>query len=172
MGRIVRASIIGIMILAMAPAAVAAPDRSALMQPGQSYTWNGNPGAGTNLRYWSLAAPLPGTSACTKDATAYCESILIEFYNPPSSGEFRDCLATVSIAATDPVSDYDIQIYQSDNNGTKGAPVASSWVAAYESTTEEVELNVRTTLAKPSTYFYVEIVYFAALGEYMGTINF
>src|SRR5687767_4876831 len=115
MGRIVRASIVGIMLLLVAPSAVAAPDRTMTLTAGQSATWTGTDTVGTNLRYWSNVSQLPGNFACSKAVDAYCETILIQFSKPVPENDADGKLsriARITVAANNPASDYDVRVYR------------------------------------------------------------
>ena len=171
----VRAVTAALLLVLVASSASAAPDRTVLIQAGESFTWNGIDTVGLNLRYGTLVDELPGDRRCGKEVTTYCEATLATLSNPVPDHDADGVLSrgvTVTIEAKNAVSDYDLYVFASDDQGSRGAEIARSTAAIDTSTTETVQFPVRTTRANPFAYVYIEVVYFAAVGGYSGSVAF
>jgi hypothetical protein len=162
------------------------PDGPAVkVSAGTTYTWDATPTTGLNVAYWGV--PFTGvgaTSACGDEVADYCETRLFELSNPLTQADIdagrtkRTKSATITInnfgPVPDPVTDYDLLVFDSDANGTRGDELATSTAYGHEQAGDEsVTLSIVTTLAEPSKYVFVEIVYFAVVNSsFKGTVQF
>lgn len=176
-------------VLVPATQAQAAPDKTAKVEVGTPFTWDGEVASGLNLNYWGLlgnnATPVFPRNTCSDDIRSKCEVILLEFSNPLTQEEidagkvFKTRTATVTITnyapAPHPASDFDLIAFESDAQGIKGTEVArdGSLDDPEEPATEILTFPVRTTINQPSVYILVEVVYFlVAQSGYDGTAQF
>lgn len=171
--------------------AQAAPDKTAKVEVGTPYTWDGEVANGLNINYWGLLGSNPNVtgvfprSTCNDDVRSKCETILLEFSNPLTQEEidagktFKTKTATVTITNYGPVphpgTDFDLIAFESDTEGTRGVELArdGSFDDPEEPATEIVTFPVRTTINQPSVFVLVEVVYFAVVNSgYDGTAQF
>lgn len=164
-----------LLLVLVASSASAAPDRTALVQAGESFIWDGVDTPGTNLRYGTLVSQLPGEGRCSKDVASYCEATHVTLSNPVPETDADGVLrrrVSVTITAKNAVSDYDLFVFASDAQGSRGVEIARSGRLVSESIAETVQIDIRTTRANPLAYLYIESVYWAAVGGYSGTVAF
>jgi uncharacterized repeat protein (TIGR01451 family) len=124
-------------------------------------SWQGDTATGTNVNY-DFSAGEPCHESPPADPE-YCDIRLLRVNVP---AEFWDAQAGgIEVRLDDylpPGSDFDLQIFESDEHGTKGRLVASSG--------NSPGLPERTTITEASGYYLMQIVYFAvASGTYTGT---
>jgi uncharacterized repeat protein (TIGR01451 family) len=124
-------------------------------------TWQGDTATGTNVNY-DFSAGEPCHESPPADPE-YCDIRLLRV-NVPAN--FWDAQAGGIEVRLDgyvpPGSDFDLQIFESDEHGTKGRLVASSGNPPSQAE--------RTTITEPSGYYLMQIVYFAVVsGTYTGT---
>jgi hypothetical protein len=163
------------------------PDFTAKVDAGTTYNWDGSTALGLNVNYWGMFEgthpTAPGT--CTDDRDSYCDTILFEFSNPLTQEEIdagkisKKKNATVTITeygpVPDPATDFDLILFSSDAQGTKGDELGQSAVWGYDDGdgTETVTASITTTVAQPSTFVLAEVVYFlSANSSYAGSARF
>jgi hypothetical protein len=173
------------LVLLPATAHAETPDRTQKVDAGTTYTWEGSTALGLNLLYWG--DPVTGgnaTSECGDDTDNYCETVLFEFSNPLTQAEidagktFKNKNATITVnnfgPVPDPVTDFDLILFESDAQGTRGESLGQS--AAFgpdQSGDESFSTPIRTTVTQPSKFVLAEIIYFAvANSKYTGTAQF
>jgi hypothetical protein len=163
--------------LALLPAlgAFAAPDDTATLQPGESYTWEAVT-AGTNVNYFGIAAPAEPVAPigqCSKNPNSYCDSYLIELSNPLTQADIDAgktfLRRTVTVTINFSASDMDLQVWNSDAEGTRGTQLGQS---AGSDFTESVAASIRTTEEAPSQWILVDVIHFAHAGPYDGAVQF
>lgn len=164
-------------------AAQAAPDRTATVELGKSFAWTGATATGTNYYYWDPVGlgdvgPVRHTS-CTKDATSYCEQILLKFSNPFTQAEIdaklpsKQATAVVRLdtftPAQGPITDFDLLAYESDASGNRGSLIESDG-DLLNTTSESVTFTVTTEATVPHVWVLVDVVYYQVVnGSYRGT---
>ena len=162
------------------------PDVTAKVDAGQTYTWTGSTATGLNVNYHGQFDGVhPAASGtCSDDRDTYCDTILLEFSNPLTQAEIdagktsKKKNATITIKdfapVPDPVTDFDLILFASDASGTKGEELGQSAAWGYDDgDSESVTTQVTTTLAQPSKFVLVEVVYFiVASSGYNGTAAF
>lgn len=178
-------------LLALAPvgAASAAPDRTLVVAAGETTTWNGAPAIGANAYYYGVVGPPAPASVgpvaqgtCSKDVYHYCEQTLIQLSNPLTQMEIDKGITelyrsvTVRLSdygpAPDPLTDFDLLMFASDQNGTVG-PELDSDGDLTDTANETVTAEVATTVAAPSVYVLVRVVYFTSANSgYKATLMF
>lgn len=162
--------------------ATAAPERTAKVGPGQTYSWTGAAETNANPYYFAVVgSPAPSSvgpfaaGRCSAAAYEQCDDILIEFSNPLTQAEidkgvkskFRSATITLTESPAR-VADFDFQVFQSDANGTKGG----YWTGAESSSQsgnfniqtsgEELTVEVGTTAAEPSKWMLIRVVRFVS----------
>ena len=185
MKAVIRMFVAGMLVAVLPFAGAAAEvDREGIVVPGTPYEWEGEVTTGTAFEnaIGEVTAPngtvISDGLQCSKDPNAYCEAILVGFdltltEEEIAAGKTRKT-ANAEIAIGDPtvpVYDFDLKVYESDAEGTKGAEVAS--VGDWDETPGEETATisgVRGTVDAPIKYYLVEVVYFYAVqGNYKGT---
>ena len=164
---------------------LAAPDHNVELTPGQEFTWDGTMTAGVNPNFHPWA---PDASAvfpvedCSKNPHWYCDTLLVKFSNPLTQAEIDALIAagqpvrkrktaTVNIGNyTTPASDYDLRVFASDANGTKGAMIAET--GELNGSPETASLTITTTPEAPDQWVLVHVGYWAAAGTYDGSVKF
>ena len=126
-----------------------------------------------------IVAPPEGT--CTHDLTTYCETTLVKVTNPveddgnPETDLTAKRSLTVTLTPAHPAADFDLVVYESDEDGTQGENVGESGgapVADHEESVEETFVSVTTSESTPSRYYLVHAVYFAAPSTYTLSLQF
>ena len=137
-----------------------------------------------------------GTSTCSAEPNQYCETILLTVEQPvadedPDALDFGLGEVTIDITATVPGSDFDLFVFESDAEGTKGTEVASSgnaaacaqlcgtapdpvglWPNQCAGTDECTELGVTTSELSGTRHYLIEVVYFASPAGYTGELSY
>ena len=167
--------------------ATAAVDRTLAVNQGQRMDWQGeSKQAVTNYNYWNptgegAIGPI-GATTCTKDATTYCEQVLVELRNPVTAAEkaagvtFKTAPVTVWLdgfgTLTGPVNDFDLLVYESDPSGARGTRIAAD--GDMQNTTKElVQFSVDTDVLTPSAWVLIDVVYYQVVnGGYTGHVHF
>lgn len=129
----------------------------------RTFSWTGTTFVGANAGY------ADAETGCGELPADYCDEVLLAVDVPPADGfTRRRSTVTVDIGSyTLPVSDYDVYLFASDAEGTKGAPLGDS--AGLPGEAESASGTVTTTLDEPVAYVLAEIVYYVAAGSYEGT---
>ncbi len=149
-----------------------AADKTGTVVVGTTTAWQGTQKTGTNPYYFRQAGPQPselgpfGLGRCSAQPYESCETVLLEFSNPLTEGEIEAGVkeklrpARISIGSYAPVAqcDFDLVIYRSDAEGTKGAQITSSGNNPGQA--ENVNFDVLTTPTEPSMYVLAHVVYF------------
>ena len=144
------------------------------------YKWQGASAVGANT------TPFTGDIACgtdPTDPTTTCDVSLVEFSYPMTEEEIaagktsHTKTATISIRnagpLSDPPTDLDLQVLESDANGTAGNEVDTSGDLDADWAAEAVSFSVRTTPSQPSKWYLVRVIYFASAGNaYFGQAGF
>lgn len=163
------------------------PDFTAKVDAGTTYNWDGSTAIGLNVNYWGMFVDVhpvaPGT--CSDERDSYCDTILFEFSNPLTQEEIdagktsKKKNATVTITnyapVPDPGTDFDLILFSSDAQGTKGDELGQSAVWGYDDGdgTETVTTSVTTTITQPSKFVLAEVVYFiVGNSSYDGSARF
>jgi hypothetical protein len=142
-------------VLALVPAAsalAAPPDKQAtLNSTTTNYKWTGGPGTGV-----VFTSTVGNRVGCT-DGLFYCDFALIKTEEPGS--------LVTAISTTDPtLKDADLDVYESDADGTQG----DLWG---ESTSDSAAETVALT-DMPAGYWLVKVDYYLGGGSYNGTADF
>lgn len=162
-------------------------DFTAKVDAGTTHTWTGTHATGLNVNYWGMFEGThptpPGT--CSDDRDSYCDTVLLELSNPLTQEDIdagktsKKKTLTVTITdygpVPDPATDFDLILFTSDAEGTKGDELGQSAVWGYDEGdgTETVPTQIVTTLAEPSKFVLVEVVYFIVSdSHYTGTAKF
>ena len=175
-----------ILVLVPGTAHAEEPDITQKVEAGTTFNWDGSTAVGLNVNYWALLEGVHPTSpgTCSDDTNSYCDTVLFEFSNPLTQEEidagktFKNKTATVTVnefgPVPDPVTDFDMIAFESDEQGTKGSSLGqSSDFGPDQAGDESISFPVRTTVAQPSKFVLVEIVYFAVVGSnYKGIAAF
>ena len=162
-----------------------AADFTGKVEAGKPYTWDGTVATGANWNYWSQVpalAPVFPVGTCTRTPQTFCDQVLVEFSNPLTQAEidagktFKTKTATLRISnyapVPDPATDFDLIAFASDAAGTKGDELGRDGDLT-DTANETVSFPVRTTIAQPSAYVLLQVVYFAvAQTGYDGTATF
>jgi hypothetical protein len=163
------------------------PDFTAKVEAGATHTWQGSTAMGLNVNYHGQFNGVHPTAAgtCSDDRDSYCDTILLEFSNPLTQAEIdagktsKKKNATVTITGygpvPDPVTDFDLELYTSDAQGTKGDLLGESGVWGYDDGdgTETVTTQITTTLTSPSKFVLAEVVFFIVPNStYSGSAKF
>lgn len=142
------------------------------------FKWQGPAGVGANT------SPFVGDDiVCGDTPETLCDVSLVEFSYPMTEEEIaagktsHTKQGTVSIMnggpLPDPPADLDLQVLESDANGTAGAEVGTSGAVDADWASESVPVTVRTTPTQPSKWFLVRVIYFASAGNsYFGQAGF
>ena len=185
MKRILLATIAALVLLP-ATAQAETPDVTAKVDAGQTYSWTGSTATGLNVNYHGQFDGVhPAASGtCSDDRDTYCDTILLEFSNPLTQAEIdagkisKKKNATVTInqfgPVPDPVTDFDLILFESDASGTRGDSLGQSAAWGYDDgDSESVTTQITTTLSQPSKFVLVEVVYFiVSNSSYKGTAAF
>lgn len=183
--------LIGVIAAGLVPAwgASAAPvevDHQVAVTAGEVAEWDGEPAVGANINYFNnfQAEPVgqvfPIGQCSQDDPRTYCEYALIALSNPvpedDADGRLRKS-ATIKLdgfnPVPDPVTDFDLLVYESDAEGTKGTEVGQDGSILDADFTEVVTASVTTTRTEPVKYLLAEIVYYASPNaSYHGTVQF
>ena len=181
MKRILLATVAALVLLPATAQAEASTDKTGKVEIDKPFTWDGTQTVGLNVaHYWG---PIE-EGTCTHDPHSYCETLLIEFSNPLTQEEIDSGKTSKTKGASitigefgpvpDPVTDFDLVVFESNAEGTKGSEIGRS--AAFgpdQAGDESVFLSIRTTISQPSVYVYVDVVYFAVVATgYVGTARF
>ena len=179
MKRITTALACAALVALLASPAGAAPDRTIVAPRGATTTWAGAARTAVAPTFFTdgLGTPLPAF-ACSKDATSYCEATLVEVpvYTDADAAALRATVSkgvsiTIGNYAPFPASDFDLIVYESDATGAKGAEVARVGDLDTDPS-ETATLTAKGTNAKRSTFFLVEVVYFASpQSGYAGSVT-
>lgn len=159
------AAVVAAQLGAAAPSVAQDPafDRQVTVTPESSpVTWDGTQATGANVNYDAAAG-----EPCGKTPADYCDLTLVrvdvpaDYWEKTSGGvEFA-----LSGYTPNPTSDFDLYVFESDASGKRGKQVGSSAGVPGE---EE-----RTTVAKASGYYLVQVVYFAVTqSSYTGSLEF
>ncbi len=157
------------------PAGAVEPDRTVELNDTdkKTETYTSDAATGTGTAFF-LDGTAPGvTYECTGDIDASCDYVLIavtgftdaEIAAAQLAGKPETDQVTVTFDidnyAPVPVSDFDLQIFASDADGTKGEELGQS--GNNPGDPETVTTSVKTTTDKPTGYVLVEVVHFAAV---------
>jgi hypothetical protein len=132
--------------LALAPSALAQPDRSGEVTPEAPFAWEGPPAIGHNEDYDGASG-----TPCGKAVGDYCDQTLVNvvpgsFYDTAGGGvEFS--IGNFDVAD----SDFDLYVYESDASGTLGNLVGASAGPAGE---EEA-----VAIQNATGYYLVRVIY-------------
>jgi hypothetical protein len=186
MKRIVLATVSALLLLPTT-AHAETPDVTQKVEAGTTYNWTGSTATGLNVNYHGQFDGVhPAASGtCSDDRDTYCDTILLELNNPLTDAEIAAGKTSkkknVTITTTgygpvpDPVTDFDLGVFASDAQGTKGDQLGSSGVWGYDDGdgTETVTASITTTVAEPSKFVLVEVVYFLVPNSsYSGSARF
>lgn len=142
------------------------------------FKWQGANGVGANTTPF-----VADDIACADTPDTLCDVSLVEFSYPMTQAEIAEGrtshtkAGTISIRnggpLTDPPTDLDLQVLESDESGTQGPEVGVSGALDTDWASESVPVTVRTTEAQPSKWFLVRVIYFASAGNsYFGQAGF
>ncbi len=143
------------------------PSRVVTIGPSSDpQAWVGDTATGANVNY-DFSAGEPCTDTDGGADPEYCDLTLLHVdlsSNPdlwsPRTGGVEIRLDEYSPEA----NDFDLQVFESDANGTKGRLLGSSGGPA--------GAHERTTIKEPDGYYLIQVVYFAvANGSYRGTVE-
>lgn len=168
MSRAPRVIIIAMLCMLVATGASADTDFTGELAPGDTFTWEGAP-VGLNPLYFE------GAAGCSGNPNNYCEYALLKYTNPVPADDADGRLTRNSVITISPtaVSDFDLQVYTSDADGTMGSMVGSSTAFPVDNEgVESVSTVIRTTPEQPTVYLLVEVIHFANVGGYTGTATF
>lgn len=131
-------------------------------ESAKTYSWTGTTFVGANAGYADAEV------GCGDLPANYCDEVLIAVEVPPAEGfTRRKSTVTVDLSGyTLPVADFDLYLFASDAQGTKGAPIGNSGGLPGEN--ESAVATVTTTADKPVAYVLAEVVYYVAAGSYAG----
>ncbi|MGH2709986.1 MAG: hypothetical protein ACRDH9_02120 [Actinomycetota bacterium] len=176
-----------LLVLIPSTAKAETPDFTQKVDAGTTYTWQGNTALGLNVNYHGMfdgVHPTP-SGTCSDDRDSYCDTILLELSNPLTQAEIDSGKTSkkknVTITTTgygpvpDPATDFDLKVFVSDAQGTKGDLLGESGAWGYDDGdgTETVTAQITTTLTEPSKFVLVEVVFFiVANSSYSGSAKF
>jgi hypothetical protein len=164
--------------LALATPAAAAPDKAATVtfaEPTQAL--EGDTATGVNVSYF--LDPDVTTGTCAKDPDNYCSTFLFkadEFTGTAGSGTNRSATLTFRMDGFSEASDFDLRVYESDADGTKGAFLGYPETSDIQDTSPLGDLDPRATFlgdyetkvvtgVRPGKHFLVEVPYFFAIED-------
>jgi uncharacterized repeat protein (TIGR01451 family) len=143
------------------------PSRTITVTPDSGIqTWQGDTATGANVNY-DFSAGEPCTDTDGGADPEYCDITLLHVDLSSNPDQWGPQTGGVEIRLDEFVpasSDFDLQVFESDENGTKGRLVGSSGgpPGAHE----------RTTIKEPDGFFLIQVVYFAVTnGTYRGTVE-
>ena len=180
-------ALVAMLVLIPTAAKAETPDFTAKVDAGATHTWQGSTAMGLNVNYHGMFNGVHPTAAgtCSDDRDSYCDTILVELSNPLTQAEIdagkTSKKKNVTITTTgygpvpDPVTDFDLEVYASDAQGTKGDSLGESGVWGYDDGdgTETVTTQITTTLTEPSKFVLVEVVFFIVPNSsYTGSVKF
>jgi len=158
---LVAAVIVGALVL-VGQASGVTPDHVGTVEPATPFTWEGTQATGASLDYSAQTG-----EPCGKTLQDYCDVTLLNVNVAPSYWDTRGGGVQISIGnyTPDAASDFDLYVYKSDANGTRGVLVGSS--------PNVPSLPESTTISNASGYYLVQVVYFAvAASKYSGEAKF
>jgi hypothetical protein len=165
-----------VMALALLPAmgALAAPDDTATLAPGESFEFGAVTLAGTNVNWHGLGVPTGPQGTCNKDPNTTCDTFLIELSNPVDEAVLEANPAAfnrrnVTVTLDNFIGDLDLAVFESDAEGNRGALLGVSGNFTFD---ESVSTIIRTTGDEPSKFIIVDVIYFAHVGPYDGLVQF
>jgi hypothetical protein len=145
------------------------PSRTVVITPFSGpQSWTGDTATGTNVNYdFSTGEPCHDTDGVPPFDPEYCDLTLLQVDVPADFWVAQTGGVEVRLDnySPDPASDFDLQIFASDAEGTKGRLVGSSGgpPSAHE----------RATFKEPSGYYLIQVVYFAVVSSsYDATVEF
>jgi hypothetical protein len=146
------------------------PDIRGSASPGAAFGWQGT--ARTGYAVYS------GDPCATGDATALCETILVEVASPPAAGA-DEATSTVTFTldqfgpVAEPGTDIDLYVHASDGLATVGPLLDWSTNGMSETPQgEKVTLQVSTTPDQPSRFFMLRVHYYtSAQSGYRGSVS-
>lgn len=140
-------------------------------------------------------SPFIGDPVCSTAPDSYCETILLTVEQPvadeaPDAIDFGLGEVGIDVTAAVPGADFDLFVYESDADATKGTQIASSGnlsactqlcgtapdpAGLYNDclgVDECVEFNVSTSDLDGTKHFLVEVVYFATPAGYTANLGY
>jgi hypothetical protein len=173
----------------------AAPERTATVVAGQSWSWQGATETNANPYYFRVVgSPAPAavgplsSGTCNADPYHACDDILVELSNPLTQAEidkgldtkYRSVMIQLTELTPNRVADFDFQVFQSDANGTKygywTGKESTSQAGDFQAQTgggETLTVDVETTTAEPSKWMLIRVIRFLSPNSsYKGTVSF
>lgn len=170
---VLAASLLAVVMLAGQAQAVPVKHNLAVAA-GETKTWEGTPGVGTNVNY-------SGDRVCTDDVDTKCEYALVSLTNPVPDTD-ADGRLTKSVTITlnnfrpldSPFTDFAFAVYTTDQTGSvRGDELGFSDNSELPDPDEQVITSITTTRTNPTVYVLVEVAYFYVFGsQYTGTVQF
>jgi hypothetical protein len=153
---LVAAVIVGALVL-VGQASGVTPDHTGTVAPATPFTWEGTQATGANLDYSAQTG-----EPCGKTFQDYCDVTLLNVNVAPSFWDTRGggVQITINNYTPDAATDFDLYVYKSDANGTRGALVGSS--------PNVPSLPESRTISNASGYYLVQVVYFAVAASKYG----
>ncbi len=176
MKRLVLATAAGLLGLAALPASAELErnvtlEKEALENGVIAAEWEGSEGSGLNTSWFLDGTATTGSCADT-DEMSRCDSTLIAIDPDLVFDAKKPSTLTFRIEGFGPTDDYDLRVYESDENGKVGTYLGSP--ASDAQSTSPLPIDPRatsvgdyetvTTSVRPTTkakYYLVEVVYFA-----------
>ena len=180
--RIARLLLVGAIVFAILPfGGASAADRQQDLLAGETKSWSTAVSTGVNTSHFGPQDDAVNPERCTKDPQNYCDYTLVSLTNPvPDTDADGKLKKTANMSLTEfgplpgPISDFDLKIYESDANGTKGPMVNTPWTTAQPPDYEEhYAVSVTTTTTQPTKYYLLEVIYFTTVnGSCKVTVQF
>jgi hypothetical protein len=151
-------------------------DHEVALAIGEDATVAGGVAGGVNPDYFTASA---FGATCNHDPHTYCETVLINVSNPfeeenAKKGRERATLF-INMAPTQPVADFDLVVYESDEDGTVGSEIGRSGqtpVADNMESSESVTAVISTTKDETEVWVIAHVIYFAAPSDYTMDVSF
>lgn len=173
---------------AAAPGATAAPDRTATVEAGQAFTWEGTAEVSANLFYFEQVPGQPNMApaeqgTCSDSPHQGCDEILVKLVNPLAQDDSRTSKvrsATIDLTGYAPpaqAADFDLQVFASnadgENLGFFTGDRETSQSGNWPGEAESVSVDVVTTRDKPEVYMLVRVIRFLSPNAtYTGSVTF
>jgi len=157
-----------------APFAAPQIDHELALAIGESGSVTGNAQYGVNVENYTGA-----DYACSSDPNMYCETVLIELTNPYVEEEARKgrvrANLTFTLTPTLPISDYDLLVFEADEDGNLGGQmgnVGETPLTPDPESKETISVPITTTVDEETVWVAVQVVYWAVVGGWTAEATF
>ena len=176
-------ALFALLVLMGSMPAAAAPDQTISLAPGDEATVDSSFPTGVNFCYYGIPfvgggdCPVLTPATCTHDVTSNCDVVLLEITKPvPDDDLDGKVTGKVTIALrTGEYSDYDLNLFASDANGSYGPALSDSTASPPPTGTnsnEDIVQSLTFTRTAPTQYVLLEVVHWLAVDDHTTTVKF